>query len=83
MVVSIDDLSDETRKVVTTWGKTIGVDVRELREREWLGFSVICCLKYFLLIVRSGGIGKGKPRCTYPRTAAANCDHLLHIRKFK
>lgn len=34
MVVSIDDLSEESRKVVTTWGKTIGVDIKELRECE-------------------------------------------------
>ena len=34
MVVSIDSLSPETRKVVSAWGSTVGVDVRELGECE-------------------------------------------------
>ncbi|TDL27290.1 acetyl-CoA synthetase-like protein [Rickenella mellea] len=37
MIVSIDDLSEEIKKVLTAWGKVLNMDVKELRELEAMG----------------------------------------------
>ena len=34
MVVSMDDLSDETKKVLKAWGESVQIDVKEMFERE-------------------------------------------------
>ncbi|KAI5122041.1 hypothetical protein M0805_006026 [Coniferiporia weirii] len=37
MIVSIDDLSDEAKRILTSWGKIANVQIKELRELEELG----------------------------------------------
>ena len=34
MVVSMDELSDETKKVLKAWGESVQIDVKEMFERE-------------------------------------------------
>ena len=34
MIVSIDDLAPEIKKVLTSWGDALNIQVKELRERE-------------------------------------------------
>lgn len=34
MIISIDDLSDETKQVLTSWGNIQDIQVKELREGE-------------------------------------------------
>ena len=50
MIVSIDDLPDETKRILTTWGNVQKVQVKEMRERTFshatarseLLFIVVC-----------------------------------------
>ena len=35
MIVSLDELSPETRNVLNQWGKNQGIDVKELLERRF------------------------------------------------
>ena len=34
MIVSIDDLNPDSKKILTSWGEAQNVQVKELRERE-------------------------------------------------
>ena len=36
MVVAMDELSEETKRVLKAWGETLQVDVKEISERMWL-----------------------------------------------
>jgi hypothetical protein len=35
MVISIDDLTPETKRVLTVWGQSQNIQVKELRECRW------------------------------------------------
>jgi len=34
MIISMDDLSPETKKILVTWGEAQNIKVKELRERK-------------------------------------------------
>lgn len=34
MIVSIDDLSPDTKRILTAWGEGLNIQIKELRERQ-------------------------------------------------
>jgi len=41
MIVSFDSLSPDAHKAFVAWGETVGVQVKELSEREYLSLASI------------------------------------------
>jgi long-chain acyl-CoA synthetase len=61
MIVCIDDLSPDTKRVLTAWGEALNIQVKELRERQSIdsGLLIIKLIVNFPPIVEA--IGKANP----------------------
>lgn len=58
MIVSVDDLSPESRRILVEWGQSLNIQVVELREREFIHSTV---LGYINLKRSVEALGKAHP----------------------
>lgn len=82
LIVSLHNLSAESKTILDAWGKEKNIQVINLLERmHMLLDSPIRLAQTLVLFVHSGGNGHCESYRTYHANAASACDDLLHVCK--
>jgi len=73
LVISIDDLSLESKRILTSWGETQKVRIMELRERAYFDGRVYRNLIYFRIVEAIGRLNPIEPIPATPEQVASIC----------
>ena len=80
LLVSMDDLTDEAKKVLVEWGEIYGIRIMELSERASHGSSLNLGYNHAFF---SRSVRQDEPNRTDPRCTRHGGIHMLHFCTFQ